>query len=200
LQGGCGDFVEKLWDKVLKDSKDFSASAPKYSVESDRQLALFWATAQVEGGDSLVQKIPSASLLERMAEASKEIKTTDVSDRLKEVGGALESVGIEHELMTPIWKGVLSGDFSQLLPVDIMFSLPSGKKIAIEYNDKSSYVMQKETGEVGVEVMTGRTKHKSRMLEGLGYMHVSICWRDWVELGEDEGKRQKFINASLAKK
>ena len=159
--------VEKLWKTACDGRLQFNDGELQ-------QLALFYASAQIEGLNLNLEP-PPESLLGLIEAAAAKSDVTD-SRSHKEVSSTLKELNIDHKMeVSPFESSNVTFNTSTMLNIDIVISSKvENKNIAIEFNGPSHYVRCD-----GQDVESGRTKFKRRLLEGLGFTVVSIYWDDW---------------------
>jgi hypothetical protein len=164
--------VEKLWNRACDGRLQF-----KY--ENLQQLALLYTAAQIEGPNINLER-PPESLLGQIEAALAKSDVTD-SRSHKEVSDTLTKLNIDHEMeVSPFESSNVTFNTSTMLNIDIVISTKvENKNIAIELNGPSHYVQSK-----GIDVESGTTKFKRRLLEKLNFTVVSIHWDDWRKARE----------------
>jgi len=79
-----------------------------------------------------------------------------------------------------------------MLNIDIeIYNKDNNKKVVIEFNGPNHYIKCE-----GVDVESGRTKFKRRLMEGLGFTVLSIHWDDWRGAREND-RMQAFLTKLL---
>ena len=144
------------------------------------QLALFYAAAQIEGPNLNLEPLPES--LQSQIEAAVLQSSTARSPRRnsKQFSSTLTELEIDHESeVTPF-------ESSPILKIEIVIS-----KIAIEFNGPSHYVRC-----VGLDVESGTTKFKRRLLGKLGFTVVSVRKDEWRKARE-ANTQQEFLRKLL---
>jgi len=164
LDEGRG-LVEKLWNRACDGRLQFNN-------DEVRQLALFYAAAQIEEPNLKLERPPESLLCQIEAAAAKSNVT--VSKDQEYVSSTLTELNIDHKMeVSPFESNSITFDTSAMLNIDIVIS-NENKKVAIEFNGPSHYLQCK-----GPDVESGTTKFKRRLLEKLNFTVVSIHWDDW---------------------
>ena len=176
------DLVEKLWNRACDGRLQF-----KY--ENLQQLALLYTAAQIEGPNINLER-PPESLLGQIEAALAKSDVTD-SRSHKEVSDTLTKLNIDHEMeVSPFESSNVTFNTSTMLNIDIVISTKvENKNIAIELNGPSHYVQSK-----GIDVESGKTKFKRRLLEKLNFTLVSIYWDDWRKAREANTHKAFLLN------
>jgi len=174
------DLVEKLWKRACDGRLQFND-------DELRQLALFYAAAQIEEPDLNLEPPPESLLGPIEAAAAKQVVT--VSRQHQEVSSTLTELNIDHKMeVSPFESSNVTFNTSTMLNIDIVISktdnVSDNKNIAIEFNGPSHYVQSN-----GQDFSSGRTKFKRRLLEKLNFTVVSIHWDDWRKAREANTKK-----------
>ena len=176
------DLVEKLWNRACDGRLQFND-------ENLRQLALFYASAQIEEPNLNLEPPPESLLGQIEAAAAKQGVTDSREQNL--VSSTLKELNIDHKMeVSPFESSNVTFNTFTMLNIDIVFSTKNKKKIAMEFNGPSHYVQSK-----GIDFESGTTKFKRRLLGRLGYTVMSIYWDDWRRVSET-GETQAFLKNS----
>ena len=175
------DLVEKLWNRACDGRLQFND-------ENLRQLALFYAAAQIEE-PNLNLEPPPESLLS-LIEASVTKSDVTVSRQHQEVSDTLTELNIDHKMeVSPFESSNVTFNTSTMLNIDIVISKNDNKNIAIEFNGPFHYLQSN-----GRDVENGTTKFKRRLLEKLNFTVVSIHWDEWRREREAGTKKDYLQN------
>jgi len=173
------DLVEKLWNRACDGRLQFND-------ENLKQLALFYAAAQIEE-PNLNLEPPPESLLGQIEAAAAKSNVTD-SRSHKEVSSTLTELNIDHKMeVSPFESSNVTFNTSTMLNIDIVISKNENKKVAIEFNGPSHYIQFD-----GRDFESGTTKFKRRLLEKLNFTVVSIHWDDWRR-ARGAGTQKEFL-------
>jgi len=174
------DLVEKLWKRACDGRLQFND-------DNLRQLALFYAAAQIEEPTLNLEPLPE-SLLGQIEAAAAKSNVTD-SRSHKEVSSTLKELNIDHKMeVSPFESSNVTFNTSTMLNIDIVIS-NENKKVAIEFNGSSHYIQFD-----GRDFENGTTKFKRRLLEKLNFTVVSIHWDDWRRAREANTQKDFLLN------
>ena len=179
------DLVEKLWNRACDGRLQFNDEGGL------KQLALFYASAQIEV-PNLNLEPPPESLLGQIEAAAAQSNVT-VSQEHQEVSDTLTELNIDHKMeVSPFEGSNVTFNTSAMLNIDIVISKNENKNIAIEFNGPFHYIQFD-----GQDFESGTTKFKRRLLEKLNFTVVSIHWDEWRRAREANTRKdflRKLIN------
>jgi len=166
------DLVEKLWNRACDGRLQFND-------ENLRQLALFYASAQIEEPNLNLEPPPESLLGQIEAAAAKQGVTDSREQNL--VSSTLKELNIDHKMeVSPFESSNVTFNTSTMLNIDIVISTKvENKNIAIEFNGPIHYIQFD-----GRDFESGTTKFKRRLLENLNFTVVSIHWDVWRKARE----------------
>jgi len=161
------DLVEKLWNRACVGRLQFND-------DNLRQLALFYASAQIEELNLNLEPPPESLLGLIEAAAAKSLVNDSIAQNL--VSSTLNELNIDHKMeVSPFEGSNVTFNTSTMLNIDIVISTKvENKNIAIEFNGPFHYLQSNAP-----YVESGRTKFKRRLLEKLNFTVVSIHWDEW---------------------
>jgi len=175
LNEGRG-LVEKLWNRACDGRLQFND-------EDLKQLALFYAAAQIEEPNLNLERPPKSLLSQIEAATGKSLVT--VSPSQQEVSDTLTELNIDHKMeVSPFESSSVNFSTSTLLNIDIVISTKNeteNKKVAIEYNGPSRCVQCN-----GREVESVQTKFKRRLLEKLDFTVEYIHYEGGAKRGKED--------------